>query len=231
MHFDVVLVDATMPQMDGFAFLETAEREQLLRTAKIIMLDRGRPPRIDQKALHVDIAADLHKPISRVELGEAIAQVLGAAPDRRGPAKTVTPAARALRILVAEDTRANQKVLKAILGRRGHAVEVVENGREALERLQKADFDVVVMDAQMPTMNGLQATAAIRRIPNADRASVPIIAMTAHAMREDRERCLGSGMDDYLPKPVDATELVRVVELHADRWLSKRAEQAAATPR
>jgi CheY-like chemotaxis protein len=128
-----------------------------------------------------------------------------------------SPADRPLRILVAEDTPANQKVVQAILGRRGHTVVIVENGREAVDRLQKTHFDVVLMDAQMPTMNGLQATAAIRHIADSDRARVPIIAMTAHAMREDRQRCLAAGIDDYLAKPIDATELIRIVELYGSR--------------
>ena len=118
---------------------------------------------------------------------------------------------------MAEDTPANQKVVNAILGKRGHSVEIVENGMDAVASVQKSAFDVVLMDAQMPKMNGLQAAAAIRHIPNADRARVPIIAMTAHARREDRDMCLAAGMDDYLPKPIDATQLIKIVEHYGKR--------------
>jgi CheY-like chemotaxis protein len=109
--------------------------------------------------------------------------------------------------------------VQAILAKRGHRVDVAENGREAIERLEQSPYDLVLMDAQMPIMNGLQAAAAIRRFPNADRARVPIIAMTAHAMREDREKCLAAGMNEYLPKPVDAAELVRMVEKYGGRYV------------
>jgi CheY-like chemotaxis protein/HPt (histidine-containing phosphotransfer) domain-containing protein len=142
-------------------------------------------------------------------------------PDRetgdRPLASLTASLGRPVRVLVAEDTPANQKVVKAILGKRGHWVEIVDNGRDALHRVQANDFDVVLMDAQMPTMNGLQATAAIRQLPNARRARVPIIAMTAHVMRDHREACLAAGMDDYLPKPIDAAELVQRVERYAAR--------------
>ena len=120
---------------------------------------------------------------------------------------------RPLNILVADDTQANQEVVKAVLAKRGHHVEVANNGRQAVERVQGHDYDVVLMDAQMPLMNGLEAAEAIRRLPNAV-GQVPIIALTAHVMPQDRRRCLDAGMDDYLPKPIDAAALVARVEYH-----------------
>jgi len=222
-RFSLVIVDAMMPEMDGFMFLETAERQQVLQGSTIVMLSSGGRQMLEQRSRQLDVAVRLEKPISQKELREAISDALGAPGEARPTIKKLLPAPRSYRILVAEDTRANQKVVKAILGRRGHTVDIVENGRDAVARLQRDDYDVVVMDAQMPTMNGLQATEAIRHINNADRAGVPIIAMTAHAMREDRERCLAAGMDDYLPKPVDAADLVRVVEMYADRWVTARS--------
>jgi CheY-like chemotaxis protein len=121
---------------------------------------------------------------------------------------------RPLSVLVADDTPANQKVVKAILTRRGHEVELADNGRQALDRLSQRPFDVVLMDAQMPMMDGLEAATAIRRMPDPARSHVPIIAMTAHALRGDRERCLAAGMDDYLPKPIDVASLVARVEFY-----------------
>ena len=206
-RFSLVIVDAMMPEMDGFMFLETAEREQVLQGATIVMLSSGGRQMLEKRSRQLDVAVRLEKPISQDELRAAISDALGAGAVARPTVTKLLPAPRTFRVLVAEDTRANQKVVQAILGRRGHTVHIVENGRDAVDRLQKEDYDVVVMDAQMPTMNGLQATEAIRHINNADRAGVPIIAMTAHARREDRERCLAAGMDDYLPKPVSPDRL------------------------
>jgi len=132
---------------------------------------------------------------------------------------------RPLSILVADDTPANQQVVKAVLTKRGHHVELADNGRQALDRVRHHPFDVVLMDAQMPAMDGLEATSAIRKLPDEVRARVPIIAMTAHVMPEDRRRCLEVGMDDYLPKPLDISALVARVEFHG---AAKRSEHAAA---
>jgi CheY-like chemotaxis protein len=123
---------------------------------------------------------------------------------------------RTLRVLVADDTPANQKVVKAVLTKRGHRVELADNGRHALEQLRKQQFDVVLMDAQMPMMNGLQATAAIRDLSDAARSRVPIIALTGHTLQEDRQRCLAAGMNDYLPKPIDIEALIDCVEYHGN---------------
>jgi CheY-like chemotaxis protein/HPt (histidine-containing phosphotransfer) domain-containing protein len=128
-----------------------------------------------------------------------------------------TWAGRPLTVLVADDTQANQKVVKAVLTRRGHHVELADNGRQAVERVTQRTYDVVLMDAQMPTMNGLQAAEAIRHLPNDEHARVPIIAMTAHAMQEDRQRCLAAGMDDYLSKPLDVAALIARVEYYGGR--------------
>lgn len=119
-----------------------------------------------------------------------------------------------LDVLVVDDTEANQKVVKAVLAKRGHRVELAENGQQAVDHLRRRMFDVVLMDAQMPLMNGFEATAAIRRLPESKRSHVPIIAMTAHALQEDRLKCLAAGMDDYLAKPIDVATLVAHVEFY-----------------
>ena len=108
-------------------------------------------------------------------------------------------------MLLAEDTPANQKLVVYLLGKRGHTIEIAENGRQALELVGQQDFDVVLMDVQMPEMDGFQATAAIRKLDDPQKARLPIIAMTAHALKGDRERCLAAGMD----------------------WLSQQADQGA----
>jgi signal transduction histidine kinase/DNA-binding response OmpR family regulator len=114
---------------------------------------------------------------------------------------------RTLQILLAEDNLANQKMAVYLLKKQGHAVEITNNGREAVELVNRRDFDLVLMDVQMPIMDGFQATAAIRALPNASKARMPIVAMTAHSMKGDKERCLAAGMDGYLTKPIDSREL------------------------
>ena len=115
-------------------------------------------------------------------------------------------------MLLAEDTPANQKLVTYVLGKRGHSVEVAQDGQQALEAVGQQDFDVVLMDVQMPVMDGFQATQAIRKLADPKKARLPIIAMTAHALKGDAERCLEAGMDGYISKPVKAEELIELVE-------------------
>lgn len=124
---------------------------------------------------------------------------------------------RPLRILVAEDTRAFQEIVKAILGQRGHQIEMVGTGRDAVERCQQAEFDVILMDVHMPTMDGLQATIAIRHNIHPPRSGVPIIGMSAHTLLTSLESRRSIGMNDFVAKPFDPGELVRLVELHGGR--------------
>jgi CheY-like chemotaxis protein len=119
---------------------------------------------------------------------------------------------RPLRLLLAEDTPANQKLISAILKKRGHGVSIAGNGEEALRMLESQEFDLVLMDVQMPVLDGLQTTAAIREREKTVGGRLPIVAMTAHAMQGDRERCLAAGMDAYIPKPINVAELIEVIE-------------------
>ncbi len=128
------------------------------------------------------------------------------------PPESAANPARLLRVLLAEDTPANQMLVRYVLGDRGHTIVVAQNGREALERLAAEDFDVVLMDVGMPEVDGFQATAAMRALPDPRKARLPIIALTAHAMQGDAERCLASGMDAYLSKPIDGQVLIALVE-------------------
>jgi CheY-like chemotaxis protein/HPt (histidine-containing phosphotransfer) domain-containing protein len=151
--------------------------------------------------------------VGSVDLGDALAALAsgGSISPAVHPQKS-EPAARPLRILVAEDMPANQKLVVRILEKRGHVVRLAADGIRALELYQSEPFDAVLMDVQMPQLDGLGATVAIREHERASGRRVPIIAMTAHAMRGDREACVAAGMDSYLTKPLDASELIAVVE-------------------
>ncbi|MFH0822364.1 MAG: response regulator, partial [Pseudomonadota bacterium] len=136
-------------------------------------------------------------------------------PDDRRPATKpppFAPCARPLSILLAEDNAINQKVAVRMLQKRGHTVQVANNGMEALRVLGTERFDIILMDVQMPEMDGLQATRAIRRGEEGTGRRTPIVAMTAHAMREDEERCVEAGMDGYVSKPIDPRTLFNTVE-------------------
>ncbi|MBY0230166.1 MAG: response regulator, partial [Gemmataceae bacterium] len=134
------------------------------------------------------------------------------APARRAAPRRVVPCGQSLRVLLAEDNAVNQKLAVRLLEKRGHAVKVVGNGREAVAALQAEPFDVVLMDVQMPEMDGLEATRLVRERERGSGDRVPIIALTAHAMKGDREHCLSVGMDGYLSKPLQPGELFDLVE-------------------
>jgi CheY-like chemotaxis protein len=160
----------------------------------------------------------LLKPISVQDLRNALLRALASAAGRTAPSALAAPAAPAtiaalgLRILLAEDNPVNQKIAVRMLEKRGHTVEVVSNGLEALARLEQTSFDLLLTDMQMPGMDGFELTAAIRAGEGKTGAHLPIVAMTALAMKGDQERCLAAGMDGYISKPMRANELFEVVE-------------------
>jgi CheY-like chemotaxis protein len=163
------------------------------------------------------IAAYLTKPIAQSQLRDAIIDVLGTRSQPAGQARLVarhslSEGPRSLRVLLAEDNTINQKLAARVLEKRGHTVWIANNGREALEAMEKQTFDIVLMDVQMPEMDGLEATAAIRGMEKGAGTHIPIIAMTAEAMKGDRERCLAAGMDSYASKPIQAKELFEAIE-------------------
>jgi CheY-like chemotaxis protein len=170
------------------------------------------------------VAAYLLKPIRQSELREAIARVLGAK-EQKGAIPLITryslqdardPAAF-LRVLLAEDNPVNQRLATRLLEKRGHRVAVAVNGREVLEALEKESFDLVLMDVQMPELDGLEATAAIREREKGSGVHQAVIALTAHAMKGDRERCMAAGMDGYLSKPIRPQELDAILESYVGR--------------
>lgn len=212
--FPLVLVDALMPGIDGFELAEQIQEDSRLAKATILMLSSADRQLFSQRGRHMDIAAVVEKPVSQSKLLEAITAALNGVPDK-GRTVAEPPAGqetRRFKILLAEDTPANQKMVTAILRKRGHTVAVAQNGREAVDLFKQDCFDAILMDVQMPTMDGLQATGVIRSMERSRRTRTPIVAMTAHAMKGDRERCLASGMDAYLSKPIDARKLLELIE-------------------
>src|SRR5258705_5663847 len=148
--------------------------------------------------------------MSRADLLEALGTVLAGVPEEVVTRHTIAESRRSLRVLLAEDNPVNQQVAVAMLVKRGHEVHVSSNGREALQAVQERDYDVVLMDIQMPEMDGFEATHAIRALPKGK--DLPIIGLTAHALSGERERCLSHGMTEYLSKPLNAHELFALVE-------------------
>ena len=209
--YPLLIVDGLVPQLDGFTLIETLQDRGLTAGAKILMLSSADRSTFDDRCRNLPVNAYLEKPVSQSLLLDAIMTALRGPQLRHDAVQRISSTPSGLNILVAEDTPANQRVVKAILERRGHHVNIAHNGREAVDLHERSPYDIILMDVQMPTMDGLQATALIRSLSE-DFASVPIIAMTAHAMRGDRERCLAAGMTSYISKPIDANQLVKLVE-------------------
>jgi CheY-like chemotaxis protein len=212
--YDIVVLDRHMPGEDGFAFAEQARGRG--HRLPVVMLTSDREYGDMARCEALGIARHLTKPVRPRDLAEALQDVLGQAPQptsvRPLTTEAPTPPARVLRVLLAEDNEVNQRVACAMLRKRGHQVEVAGNGARAVEAIAREVFDVVLMDVQMPEMNGFEATASIRAGERGSGRRMPIIAMTAHAMTGDRERCLDADMDGYLTKPITYASLVSELE-------------------
>jgi signal transduction histidine kinase/CheY-like chemotaxis protein len=213
--FRLVILDYQMPEMDGVHLADAIRREASLGEPALLLLSSaGR--RFDfQLFRETRIAAYLTKPVGQSELLDAVARALRPHNLNGGtaaPATEAGPSSRALSILLAEDNAVNQRLVARLLEKRGHAVEIVSNGREAAEKCRQKSFDAVLMDVQMPELNGFDATRIIREREKWTGFRVPIIALTAHALSDDRERCLGAGMDDFVSKPIEASDLFDALE-------------------
>jgi PAS domain S-box-containing protein len=218
--FPLVVLDAHMPGMDGFSVVEEIRKDPALAGAIVMMLTSSGQRGDGARCRALGISAYLMKPISQPELLEAILTVLGPPSDKPDPLQVVTrhsmrESGRKLRILLAEDNRVNQLLAARLLGKRGHTVVVAGTGKEALAALDErgpGGFDLILMDVQMPDMDGFEATGIIRAREQSSGAHLPIVAMTASAMKGDRERCLAAGMDGYLSKPIDVEQLFATIE-------------------
>jgi signal transduction histidine kinase/DNA-binding response OmpR family regulator len=202
--YRLLLLDEQMPGMDGLEVLERIRRNPVLQSVVIMMLTSSDQVKSAARCRQMGVETYLTKPISAFDLLGSIRLAIGAhtrASTVTPPAGGISVSSLSLRILLAEDNVVNQKVAMGMLAKMGHRITLASNGLEALEQWRQSEFDLILMDVQMPEMNGLLAATEIRR-EEAIGSHVPIVAMTASAMSEDRERCLAAGMDDFISKPV-----------------------------
>ncbi len=214
--FHLILTDMHMPHMDGFMLVERIHQNTELTAPAIMMLTSAGYGGDVERCKQLGIAAYLLKPIRRSDLLFAIATALN---QKNPPLESAPPIQNhkddeeGLRILLAEDNRINQKLAVRTLEKMGHTVIIANDGREALSMLETGTFDLVFMDIQMPFLDGIAATKEIRDGEKQTRRHIPIIAMTAHAMKGDREKCLECGMDGYVSKPIHRTQIEEAIAL------------------
>jgi CheY-like chemotaxis protein len=214
--FDVIVTDCHMPEVDGFEFARRLKERWPNATRHVLMLSSANGIGDAELCRTLGIQRQLLKPVKSLELMQALAATAGSAGARAveqllPPALVGHPAERALRILLAEDNVVNQRVAQRILERAGHSVVVVGDGERAVEACGREAFDLILMDVQMPRMDGFEATRAVRALEAAVHRRTPIVALTAHAMSGDRERCQENGMDVYVQKPIDANEMLETI--------------------
>jgi len=234
--FDLILLDVLMPEMDGFAVLAKIRAMPEIDRPTILMVSLVGQSGDLERARELGAAAYLVKPVSPVDLRNAIVTALNLTEHQEKVRRAVSAATpfespgRALHILVAEDNSINQLLAKRTLEKAGHSVVVVSNGEEAVTALDREPFDLILMDVQMPVMDGLQATAQIREQEQRTGRHQPIVAMTAHAYEDDRARCLEAGMDGYVSKPIQNSELFSVIAAAVEDTLAV-SEPIGVSPR
>jgi signal transduction histidine kinase/DNA-binding response OmpR family regulator len=224
--YDLLILDGHMPDMDGFQVAEFLKGDVSVADTPIMMLTSSGARGDKARCLELGIPAYLTKPVKQSSLLDGIMnavgvpapQVVSSGPTREKDGVVSSSAIEnkgitfPLRVLVVEDNAVNQKLAMTLLKREGHDVVVAESGAEAISKSSESTFDLILMDIQMPEMDGLEATASIRESEKSTGDHIPIVAMTAHAMQGDRERCLNAGMDDYISKPIRKKELLRILE-------------------
>ena len=243
-RFAAVISDLQMPHMDGFEFVENIRKSAQFGRIPVLMLSSSAQQGEHERCRQLGISAHLAKPIQPSELLDAILSALSlhASEPSEAHGKTqdetqeVLPQSnwrQGMKVLLAEDNAVNRTLATRLLQKHGHTVVVVENGRQALEALERETVDLVLMDVQMPEMDGLEATEAIREKEKKTGDHLPIIALTAHAMKGDREKCLAAGTDDYLTKPIRTADLFAAVErlTHAKTIATAEATSAVNSPR
>jgi two-component system sensor histidine kinase/response regulator len=216
--YDVAIIDAQMPGTDGFGLAAAVQADPRLTVTRLVMLTSAGQRGDGERCRQLGIRGYLNKPIARSDLLDVLALLFTSNATRATPTPTpevitrhtIAESRRALRVLLAEDNPVNQQVAATMLRKRGHLVDIVADGRQAVEAVRARGYDILLMDVQMPEMDGLAATRAIRDGPHG--RDVPIVALTAHALTGDRERCLAAGMNGYLTKPFKAHDLFAIVE-------------------
>jgi signal transduction histidine kinase/CheY-like chemotaxis protein len=233
--FPLILLDCQMPEIDGFALADQIQQDPDLGAVATVMLTSAGRLGDAARCRELGILAYLVKPFHRGELLEAICQIL----IKKTPAANDTPLVtrytlredeHRARVLLAEDNPVNQTLVVRVLEKRGYTVKVTSDGRGALEALENGQFDVVLMDVQMPGMDGFEATAAIRAKEMLAGGHIPIIALTAHALKGDKEQCIAAGMDSYLSKPIRAIELVSTIESLLENKRATRSSTLTDAP-
>ncbi|HXB56470.1 MAG TPA: response regulator [Vicinamibacteria bacterium] len=228
-RYDLAVLDMKMPGMDGLALARLIKEDPALKDLKLILLTSFGTKGQGAEAKQAGVSGYLTKPVDEADLHDCLGQVLFGAATKERPSLVTRHSLResrppsAARVLVAEDNEVNQKVAVRILEKLGYRVDVADSGREAVEACLKTPYAALLMDCQMPEMDGFQATARIRERQGAG-PRTPIIAMTASAMKGDRERCLAAGMDDYVSKPVDPEALAAILQ----RWVAREGVPAGA---
>jgi len=232
--FPLILLDGQMPEMDGFALAERIKKGPGMVGATVMMLTSAGHLGDAARCRKLGISAYLVKPIRQGELLHAICSVLNLAAQKEAPLVTrhnLREAGNRSSVLLVEDNAVNQMLAVRLLEKRGYAVSVAGNGRQALAALEKEDFDIALMDIQMPEMDGFEAAAVIRERERSSGRHMPIIAMTAHALKGDEERCLSAGMDAYISKPIRTNELFATIESVLGKSGEGISPTAAAKPR
>jgi CheY-like chemotaxis protein/HPt (histidine-containing phosphotransfer) domain-containing protein len=209
--YSVVLLDSSMPGSDPVAAAETIRRNPATAATKLLLLMAGAEMGDVARCRQMGIDAVVLKPVRQSSLFNSILSAINGAIAAAPEAETAEERKCELRILLAEDNPVNQKLAQRILEKRGHKVVVANNGREALRFHENQYFDVILMDLQMPELDGMETTAQIRLREKSSGLHIPIVAMTAHAMKGDRERCLEAGMDEYVSKPIQVDQLLQVL--------------------
>ncbi|WP_234828142.1 hybrid sensor histidine kinase/response regulator [Sinorhizobium fredii] len=229
---DLALLDLMMPGMSGFELAACMRLRPGLKEMRIVMMSSAGRPSDEALLRRLDVSRLLVKPVKQSDLLNAITDALGVSmreDEGEGHASAAhLRTSPGLTVLLAEDGAVNRQVAVDLLTKRGHRVVAVGNGQEAIEAVERGNYDLVLMDVHMPVMDGLAATAAIRALAQSGKARVPIVALTASATAADRERCLAAGMDGYVTKPFRAAELFRVVEQYDPMRVPLPEEQVTA---
>jgi CheY-like chemotaxis protein len=239
--FHLALIDVNMPEMDGFELAERIKQTPQFKQTILLVLTSGGRPGDPERCRTLGVAGYLTKPVKQSELLKAILESVGVPGVSEGASKSKSEcttqeaasqnrARRPLRVLLAEDNAVNQELAVRLLEKMGHKVVLAENGTSAVNAFEREAFDVILMDVQMPEMDGLTAAATIREKEKKRGSHIPIVALTAHASREDRDRCLEAGMDAYLSKPINGKEFSQVIDRVSSACVDPKEETVEIGP-